>query len=169
MTTTLTAVEPPPQNLPADLRASMGEGALSEWARAAAQTVAAGLPSWPGMPAGEFSAPMLLRLLTYCYAAGNYASEDIECDCQNDPTLRHLSANTCPDQDTIRRFRRANRPWIEACLACVYGWACGVTPAPTSRRPSPIPQLKARSSAELLRVARRKLELAIMIDTAMSK
>lgn len=167
MTTMLTAVEQPAQKLPADLRPSVGERALSEWALAAVQTVGPRLRSCSGTLEGGFSPQMLLTLMTYCYASGIYGSEDIEWDCQNDPTARAICANTCPDQDTIRRFRRANRPWIEACLACVYGRACGVTSAQTSREPSPIPELKARTSADLIGVARRKLELAIMIDTAM--
>jgi hypothetical protein len=112
---------------------------------------------------------MLLALLTYCYASGVYGSEDIEWDCQNDPTARSLCGNASPNQETIRRFRRANRPLIEACLACVYGRACGAILPPTRGELSPIPKLEARTSAVLLSVARRKLELAVMFDTAMSE
>jgi len=104
---------------------------------------------------------MLLTLLTYCYAAGVYGSEDIVDDCRHDAATRYLCANSSPDQDTIRSFRRANREWIEACLACVYGRVGDVMSAQTGREPSAI------STGEFLGLARRKLELAIMIDTAM--
>jgi hypothetical protein len=167
MTTMLIDAKQRTPGLPADLRQHLGERALSEWALAAMQTVEAQLPSWCGTLEGGASPQMLLTLLTYCYASGTYGSEDIEWDCQNDPTARSICANTCPDQETIRSFRRANREWIEACLACVYGRARGVTSAQTSREPSPIPEFKARTSTDPVSVARRKLELAIMFDMAM--
>ncbi len=110
---------------------------------------------------------MLLTLLTYCYAAGIYGSEDIEWDCRNDAAARYLCANTFPDQEAIRSFRGANREWIEDCLTCVYQCVYGVTATPMSRERLPIPGPTTRSNAELINVVRRKLELAIMIDTAM--
>jgi len=99
---------------------------------------------------------MLLTLLTYCYAAGVCGSEDIEYDCRNDAVTRYLCANTSPDQDTIRSFRRANRPRIEDCLARVYRSADDLAPVPMSRR-----------TTDLTCLVRRRLELAIMFDTAM--
>jgi hypothetical protein len=93
---------------------------------------------------------MLLTLLTYCYAAGIYGSEDIEWACEHDVTVRYICANTLPTQDNIRRFRRANRPWVEACLVWVYGKACAAE----------------ATSPDLAPFIRQKLELAIMVDTA---
>ena len=96
---------------------------------------------------------MLLALLTFCYAAGIYSSEDVEWDCRNNFAVGCLCANRHPDQDSIRRFRRANRPWIEECLARVYDRACGAEPADEDAG---------------RKFARAKLGLAVMIDTAMS-
>ena len=166
MMTMLIDAEQRTPGLPADLRQHVGERALIELALEAGQTVRARL-SRPLGPEGQCSPPRLLTLLTYCYASGVYASEDIEYDGRNDPATRHLCANTAPDQETIRNFRRANREWIEACLTCVYQSVCGGAPAPGSRQPRPIPGRQTRSSAEIVNVVRRKLELAIMIDTAM--
>jgi hypothetical protein len=160
MTTTLIDAEQRAPGLPADLRQQLGERALIDLALGAVQTVGEGLPR-PLAAAGRHSPQMLLTLLTYCYAAGVYGSEDIEYDCRNDAATRYLSANASPDQNAIRNFRRANRQSIEACLACVYGRAHGVTSAQTSGEPS------LASSRALFDFARRQVELAIMIDMAM--
>jgi len=109
---------------------------------------------------------MLLTLLTYCYAAGFYGSEDIEWACSNDAAAHYLCGNTAPDEEALRNFRRANRPWIEACLTSLYEKALGAS-IPTVRGPVPIPGFQKRSRAELGHVVRRKLDLAIMIDMAM--
>ena len=72
---------------------------------------------------GEFgrdprcSAPMLCTLLTYCYALGRYASEEIEGAVGHDPVLRYLCANQYPTWQVLRRFRRVHRPLLSACLA----------------------------------------------------
>ena len=163
--TTLIEVQQRPSGLPADLRQHVGERALIELALGAVQTVGERLPRPLDAP-GRHSPQMLLTLLTYCYAAGVYGSEDIEYDCRHDAATRYLCANTSPDQDAIRNFRRANRPWIEDCLACLYRNACDLKPAPMTRESPPIPDLKRRT-AELTRFVRRRLELAIMFDTAM--
>ena len=160
MTTMLIDAEQRTPAMPAHLRQQLGERALIDLALAAVQTVGEGLPG-PLAAAGRHSPQMLLTLLTYCYAAGVYGSEDIEYDCRNDAATRYLCANASPDQDTIRNFRRANRRWIEACLACVYGRAYGVRFAPASSEPSLV------SSRALFDFARRQVELAIMIDMAM--
>lgn len=166
MTTMLIDADQRTAEFPADLRQHVGERALIELALEAAQTVGARFPQ-PLETEGWCSRQMLLTLLTYCYAAGTYSSEDVEWDCRNDAAARYLCASTVPDQQTIRSFRRANRPWIEACLTRVYHRACCETFAPVSRDLLPIPGRETRSNAELINIVRRKVELAIMIDTAM--
>lgn len=166
MTTMLIDAEQRTPRLPADLRQHVGEHALIELALDAAQTVGEQLPR-PLGSAGLCSPQMLLTLLTYCYASGVYGSEDIEWDCHNNAAVRYLCANTSPDQEIIRHFRRANREWIEACLRCVYQGLYGTTAVPVSSECLSTPGLMTRSNAEIINVVRRKLELAIMIDTAM--
>jgi hypothetical protein len=153
--------------LPADLRQHVGERALVELALDAAQTVGDRFPR-PFEAAGRHSAQMLLTLLTYCYAAGVYGSEDIEYDCRHDATTRYLCANGLPDQDSIRSFRRANRPRIEDCLARVYRNACDLRPAEAGSEPG-VAAFQAERRPDIAHFVRRKLELAIMIDTAMDE
>ena len=98
----------------------------------------------------------LLAILTYCYAVGIYSSEDIEWACRCDPKVKFLATNTALDCETIRRFRRAHRPWIEACLIRVLFVAGSLIPGQT--RFEVLPD-----------AARQKLEMAIMMDTAMSE
>jgi hypothetical protein len=152
--------------LPADLRQDLGEGALLELALEAVQTVGARL-SRPLGSDERYGPPMLLTLLTYCYASGVYGSEDIAYDCRNDAAVRYLCANTAPDQETIRNFRRANREWIEESLAWVYRNACDLKPEAVRRDASPVFAPKV-CTADLAGLVRRRLELAILFDTAMS-
>jgi len=89
----------------------------------------------------------LLTIVTYCYSVGIYGSEDIGWSCGNKVDVRYAAANTRPRWEAIRSFRRAYRDWIETCLARVL--------SSTGQADPPFVP------------ARRKLELAIMMDTAM--
>jgi hypothetical protein len=100
-------------------------------------------------PGTRTRARTLLSLLTYCYAADILPSEDIQWASANEVGARYLCAGTIFHRESIREFRRANRPWIEESLAQV---------------------LNAQSvdhGAKAASVARRKIELAVMMDTAM--
>jgi hypothetical protein len=90
-------------------------------------------------PVARTRARTLLSLLTYCYAADVFASEDIEWACANDAGARYICAGATFPREAVRRFRQANRAGIEAALTQVTGAAD---------------------------VARRKLNLAVMMDTA---
>ena len=71
--------------------------------------------AWP--QAGiAFRARMLLAVVTYCYAAGVYGSEDIEALMRKDATFRFLCGNEFPGWRVIQRFRRYNRATIQRCL-----------------------------------------------------
>ena len=59
----------------------------------------------------------LLRLLTYCYANGIYASADIEMALSRDPVLRHLANGRHHESGAIRSFRRRHRLTLQRCLA----------------------------------------------------
>ena len=135
---------------PEDLRQALGERRLIELALEAAHIIGEGLPRPEAVAADQPSPRMLLTLLTYCYAAGIYASEDIEWESESDAGARYICANVPPEQDTVRRFRRANRPWVEACLAWVYGQAFK----------------SDATSAVVAAIVREKVELAILADSA---
>ena len=67
----------------------------------------------------------VLTLLTYCYSAGIYGSQEIERAIESDPTVRYLCAHNYPDVVALRRFRREHRDQIKHCLAHVFtqAWA----------------------------------------------
>ncbi len=59
----------------------------------------------------------MLRVLTYSYAAGVYASSDIELAQYRDPALRSLAGGVSLECAALRAFRRRNRIELHACLA----------------------------------------------------
>jgi len=63
---------------------------------------------------------MLLTLLTYCYAAGIYGSQEIEERLARDARIRFLRTRTDLSWHTLRRFRRQNRRAVKAALARVF-------------------------------------------------
>jgi hypothetical protein len=153
--------------LPEDLRQNVGESALLKLALDAAQTVVTE-KQWLSGPGETQSGPqMLLALLTYCYAAGIYGSQDIESACHNDTVVRSICTETRPAWSAIWRFRNANRPWIEECLARVYDAASGVAFSGMSCEPAFVREFQGEASAEIIGVVRRKLRRAVWTDAAM--
>ena len=142
--------------LPEDLRQTVGTCALVEMTLEAAQAVGGQLPRPGAVAEGPINPRMLLTMLTYCYAAGIYGSEEIEWATDDNPAVRYLCANAYPDWKTIRRFRRAHRQLIEECLTGVYGRACDV-------------KAGGEGNANLAGFAREKLEFAVLMDTAMAE
>jgi len=138
------------QEWPKDLRRAVGERRLVELALEAAQVTGEDLPRPKGTAANQPNPQLFLTLLTYCYASGIYGSEEIEWASQNDVCVHYICGSTFPEAHFLRRFRRANRPWIEACLARVWCKACPVTET------CPCPATGARQI----------IERAIMVDTA---
>jgi hypothetical protein len=65
------------------------------------------------------SAPMLLTLLTCCYARGLYDSRDIVAAAAYDPMIRYLCKGTRLRWELLRRFRRRHRALLLHCLGCV--------------------------------------------------
>ena len=68
-----------------------------------------------------FSCDALLGLLSYSYARGIYASEDIEASLAEDAIAQDLCAGAMPDRNTMRRFRRVYRETVKRCLVHVLG------------------------------------------------
>jgi hypothetical protein len=67
--------------------------------------------------------PLLVTLLTYCYATGVYESRQIEFETKRDATLRYLCGNACPDWNTLRNFRRFHRRAIAQSLEKLFSLA----------------------------------------------
>jgi transposase len=74
---------------------------------------------WFASDGKTFQRPMMLTLLTYCYATGVYGSAEIELNIERDRMTHYLCAWTYPDIDVIRGFRRLNRREILQCLVLV--------------------------------------------------
>ncbi len=154
------------KELPMDLRQWVDECRLIMLALEAAQRVFSRTAA-VGMPAGAGLNPqMMLTLLAYSYAAGMHASEDIEWASKNDPATRYICAKSFPDCQAIRRFRRANRQMIEHCLVHVFTVARKLKLADMGSRKFEDPGLDVETYASILETVRRKLRLAVLMDTA---
>lgn len=154
-------------DLSADLRQSAGESALVKLALDAAQTVATQSAWLSGSGEPQPSPQVLLTLLSYCYAAGIYNSQDVEWACHNDPVVRSVCTNTLPDWPTIWRFRNANRPCIEECLVRVYSAASGVELAGVRGEPTSAPEFRGEAPPDIIGFVRRKLRRAVWTDAVM--
>jgi hypothetical protein len=67
-----------------------------------------------------FRRPVMLTVVTYCYANGVYSSRDIASRISRDEILRFLCAGTYPAWDDIRDFTRRNRSLIKQSLIQTY-------------------------------------------------
>ena len=118
--------------LPNDLREWIEKHTLARLVLAAAQDGSVPSAHADAVADGnaDFRPPILLSLLTYCYATGIYSSTDIELSFTQDTLVRHLCANTYPEAHRSRWFRRDNRQRIQRCLAEVFqrAWCirCGL-------------------------------------------
>ena len=65
----------------------------------------------PCLPAAS-----MLGMVTYCYAKGVLASQDIERNLWKDDAVRSSFESDLPSFRTIRRFRRLNHDTIQTCL-----------------------------------------------------
>lgn len=61
-----------------------------------------------GTGSEQYPPGMMLSLLIYCYANGQFSSRQIERATYQHLSVRYLAANTHPDHDTIAKFRREN-------------------------------------------------------------
>jgi len=95
-----------------------------------------------------YESPVLLGLLTYCYASAVFSSREIEARLRKDRTLILLCGHELPDWHLIRRFRRHNRDLIQHCLEVTLYRANAASGARASVSPEgndPMPSA-ARSS-----------------------
>lgn len=58
----------------------------------------------------------MLRLLTYCYSAGTFATPEIEAGLYRDDMIRSLCAEIYPDPDDVAYFRSAYGDALRASL-----------------------------------------------------
>lgn len=121
-----------------------------------------------------FRTRMLLAVVTYCYAAGIYGSEDIEALMREDATFRFLCGNEFPGWRIIQRFRRHNRSIIQHCLEEVLRGASQIrlsqhtgTSDPQSREQTPgdCDRRNAWVQEQFAQEAEERIERAMWIDS----
>ena len=101
--------------LPADLRTWVESSELIRWILEI-QHADAGISAQPAIESSP-RLQMLQTLLTYCYATGALATEEIERKIESDATIRYLCARLYPDGATLRQFRRYHRERIKITLS----------------------------------------------------
>jgi hypothetical protein len=154
--------------LAGDLRLLVGECALIRFVRDAVAVVVQALPPGPQRLNTRLDSRMLLALITYGYAAGDYASEDIEWNCQWDPATRQITAAAPVGQDELRAFRRASRPWIEGCLARVLEQVAAARQIGVRECRDGYEVTEEWPNSVFWDLAHRRVELAILMDMAMA-
>jgi hypothetical protein len=68
----------------------------------------------------RFRPQVLLALLSYSYATGRFASSLIAQAICEDEKTRYLAANSQPDSQLLRRFRRQYRSALNECLLDLF-------------------------------------------------
>lgn len=67
----------------------------------------------------QYPPSLMIGLLAYSYATGNFGSRRIEQSTHDNVAVRLLTADTHPDHDTICTFRRENRALLAECFVQV--------------------------------------------------
>lgn len=96
--------------LPPDLRDWVPDDDLAHFVAAAVEHVPLDRFTFNarGTGSAQYHPRMMLALLVYCYATGIFSSRRIERATHLNVAVRHLTADTHPDHDTIAKFRREN-------------------------------------------------------------
>lgn len=132
----------------------------------AVRSVVAQVPPLRGRWVGGPDPRQLLGLLTYCYATGLYATEDIEHAARRCGLPQGLVPREGLSAELLQAFRRANRPWIEESLARVFAaWPEGAAWFGSSAELT-LPGQRGYEACR--RAARRAVELATLFDTALA-
>jgi transposase len=107
----------------------------------------------------EYRPEAMLRLLVFGYAIQEFESEGIAIGCRKDRGFQALCDGIpVPAQDLIK-FRRANRPLIEAVLGRVFETVA------SSREGGSAVECGSAGEDPFLREARRRLDIARHFDT----
>src|SRR5215204_1622812 len=103
----------------ADLRQRVGTSNLLRWCLEAPLIVNDEAAQLLRQSICGFRPPMMLTLLSFCYASSYYGSEDIARAISVDRMVRYICARTYPDAHAIRRFRRCGRGLLDQALGYV--------------------------------------------------
>jgi len=112
------------------------------------------------------SAPMLLTLLTSCYARGLYDSRDIVAAAAYDPTIRYLCKGTRLRWETLRSFRRRHRSLLLHCLRWVLKQAWTLRLNESQARSRGYDWFENQFATFIAREAIARVEVAASLDSA---
>lgn len=112
------------------------------------------------------SAPMLLTLLTCCYARGLYESRDIMAAAAYDPMIRYLCKGTRLHWETLRNFRRRYRPLLLHCLRWVLKQAWTLKRNEGQARARGYDWFEHQFATFIAREALARVEVAAILDSA---
>jgi len=150
----LTALEA----MPADLRVLFG------WRRLFALVFESVMTVAPEPIRTSERSAMLLTLTTYCYAANLLASDDIEAACLNCSDIAYITGSEAILATELRQFRRSQRSLIESCLQRLFSSALE-----ESLRWSPVRSEDLDFAPAICEFSQRRLNLAVLFDTALSE
>jgi Transposase domain (DUF772) len=140
----------------ADLRHRVGTSSLLRWCLEAPLHLDAGGEASLQKDAGGFRPRMMLTLLSFCYAASYYGSEDIERAITTDRTIRYICARTYPNARAIRRFRRHCRTALDQSLSYVLRQAAADMTGSND--------VSIDLEQQVLSTTQEKIELAVIMD-----
>lgn len=151
-----------------DFRLFLDDASIVGLVEQAVEEVASKIPAWQYLAVLQTQRSML-TLLTYSYLVCRFASEDIAQSCKSDAVAKYITNGRIANDDEIRAFRRANRPWIEQCLARVISKVTSQSAAlPARVQLNPVDEEFASDSPAFW-FARRRIELATLFDMALSE
>ena len=146
-----------PSALPEDLRSWLPADSVLALATEAADRITQG-PAFPKARFEQFDASMMLALVGYCYATNRLSSEDVGEVASNEGVIR--GALGFPDAQSIRKFRRAYRPWMLQCLIYI------LTAAVTEPAEMGLVPVRSGTSADIVGWSSRKIQRATLMDVA---
>lgn len=158
--------QPTGNELLGDIRRVVDEASLVRLIERAVDEVVRNLPRRPAWNP-SVSLPAMLGLLTYSYLACRFASEDIQRSLRLDPVAMRFVGDRIVDAETIRAFRRANRPWLEQCIALVLMNLVDDSVALSACNELAPSAHDVDHESPAMHLARRRVALAALWDTAL--
>jgi hypothetical protein len=140
----------------ADLRQRVGTSNLLRWCLEAPLIVNDEAGQLLRQNVCGFRPPMMLTLLSFCYASSYYGSEDIAGAITTDRTVRYICARTYPDAHAIQRFRRCCRGLLDQALGYVLRQAATEMTGHGALGPE--------LEQQVLSTTQEKIELAVIMD-----
>ncbi len=159
------AVSPFPQNL----SQWTGETGLAQLAETTVRDMWTSPAVSRNGPTASGHGDRLLAVLAGCYAAGIFAAEDIEWASEVKPLVRMLCGGRELSCAALQRFQRTHRPLLELCLSRMFYTAWRTRPVSNENGRTEVGGRELERLAAAAVEARRRIELAMQFDLALSE